>query len=391
MKMIHGFDENNQRYISSRRVRMARAALRARRSERNHATTPAPAVSSRRSVIRLGFISLVDAAPILMALELGLFRAHGINVELQRVAGWATVRDKVIYGELDAAQAPAPMVVSTSLGIGSVKKECLAGIVLNLHGNAITLSRRLWDGGVRNGATLRRFIDDRREKLTLGVPAIFSSHHFLLRRWLAEARIDADEDVRLALVPPAQMFANLTGGHLDGYCVGEPWNSLAVISGEGWVPAASMDIAPNHPEKVLMVPREFAEKRPEEHLGLLAALLEACRFCDHPQHRERIAETIAQSEFLNAPVQAVRMSLAGKFDFGNGRVEKCTDIHIFARRNANEPSPDKAQWVSDEMLASGAVADPALISPETMAGAFRPDLYAQAAARTPANLKDDQA
>ena len=313
-----------------------------------------------------------------MAQQLGLFEKHGIEVVLTREVGWATIRDKIIYGELDAAHAPAGMLVAVTAGIGAVKTDCLTGVVLNLHGNAITISQGLWHRGVRDGRTLQDLISHQRDRLTFGIVYPHSSHGFMLRNWLRSHGIDPDRDVQLVVVPPAQVFANLRAGHLDGYCAGEPWNSLAVLSQAGWIVATGAELEPRHPEKVLMLRRDFAEKHEAEHLALIAALIEACRFCDAPENQDRLVEMLAQPQFINAPIQAVRMSLSSTFDFGNGRVEKTGRQHVFYAGAANMPTPEKAHWVIDNLVKSGAVNDPALIPPDTAERCFRADLYSQA-------------
>lgn len=337
---------------------------------------------ARSRPLRLGFVALSDCAPIIMARELGLYAKHGLTVELHREVGWATIRDKVLYGELDAAQAPAGLVVAANCGLGSVQVECLTGLVLNLNGNAITLSQALWDKGVRDGRTLRSEIIHSDEVYTFGVVHTYSSHSLLLREWLRNHRIEPDRDVRIVIVPPAQVHANLKAGHLDGYCVGEPWNSLAVLSKTGWCVATSDEIAPRHPEKVLMVRRDFAERSSHEHLALIAALLEACEFCARPENRERLMETLAQPEYVNVPIQALRMGMAGTFDYGNGRVEKHSSFHLFAGDDVNSPTPDKAAWVVRNLLKSGVVKDPSLLPLERTGDWFRADLFAQAARLT---------
>jgi ABC-type nitrate/sulfonate/bicarbonate transport system substrate-binding protein len=169
------------------------------------------------------------------------------------------------------------MPVAATLGLNSVACDCLTALVLNLNGNAITLSADLWNRGVRDAATLQAEIARTRgeKTFTFGVVYSFSSHNYLLRNWLAAAGIQPDRDVRIVVVPPAQMVPNLKAGHLDGFCVGEPWNSVAVRAGEGCVVAVSAELDPLHPEKVLMVRRDFAERHAPEHLALIAALLEA--------------------------------------------------------------------------------------------------------------------
>lgn len=332
------------------------------------------------SKLRLGFVALNDAAPLIMAQELGLFTRYGVDVELRREIGWATIRDKIIDRDLDAAHAPAATVLATTAGIDCIATPCVTGMVLNLHGNAITLSEKLWEQGVRSGRTLAEFVRRQRHPLTFGIAFQFSSHNFLLRHWLSENGIDPHRDVRLVVVPPPQMFPNLEAGHLDGYCVGEPWNSLAVFSREGWCVSTSSEIARHHPEKVLLVRRDFAAQRAEEHVALIAALLEACRFCDRPENRERVIETLALPGYLNAPIHALRMSMCGTFDFGHGRVEKHPEFNVFSGQMANEPDAGKAAWVLEMMEQSGVLPDPSVIPLSSVGAIFRTDIYEAARA-----------
>lgn len=328
--------------------------------------------------IRVGFVALADCAPLAMAEELGLFKKYGLNVELHREVGWATIRDRIIYRELDAAHAPAGLVVAANCGLGSIQADCLTGLVLNLQGDAITLSERLWKRGVRDGATLRTAISESREPLTFGVVHRYSAHSCLLRIWLRKHGIDPERDVHILVVPPPQVHDNLRDGHIDGYCVGEPWNSLAVLSRSGWCVATSMELEPEHPEKVLMTTRDFATRREDEHLALIAALIESCAFCDQPENRERLIETLAQPKYVGPPIQALRMGMGGTFDFGHGRVEKHAGLQIFSRGNANDPTPEKAAWVIGRLLESGVIDDPAAIPRERATDWFRTDIFHQA-------------
>jgi ABC-type nitrate/sulfonate/bicarbonate transport system substrate-binding protein len=330
--------------------------------------------------LRVGFVPLNDCAPLVMAQELGLFGKYGVEVELSREVGWATIRDKIIYGELDAAHAVAGLVYACNFGLGCIQKDCLTGLVLNLHGNAITLSKSLLAPGVRDAATLKSEIERTRQSrtLTFGVVSQVSSHHFLMRRWLLAGGLDPDKDVRIVVVPPPQMFANLKAGHIDGYCVGEPWNSLAVMSGAGFCVATSEELAPMHPEKILLVQKRFAQTREAEHLALIAALIEACAFCDRPENRERIAETLAEPHYVGAPIEALRMSMMGRFHFTRSRIEKTPNFNVFARLGANTPTPEKAQWVLHALQASGVIGDPAVITPNAARAAFHEDIFQQA-------------
>ena len=330
--------------------------------------------------LRLGFVPLTDCAPIVMAQELGLFRKFGLQVQLSRELGWATVRDKIIHGELDAAHALAAMPLAATLGLGSIACDCLTALVLNLHGNAITLSHELWKRGVRDGITLREEIKKtRREKtFTFGVVSPFSAHRHLLRQWLAAHGMDAERDVRLVIVPPPQMVANLKVGNLDGFCCGEPWNSVAVKARAGWIAAVSAELDPGHPEKVLMVRHDFAVKRNAEHLALVAALLEACEFCGQPENATKIATTLAQPEFVGVPAEILQRSLTGECDFGTGEARRVQNFFTFHRNDANEPSGTKAAWVLQLVRASGLCPEPSSLNFALGRRVFRADLFEQA-------------
>ena len=329
--------------------------------------------------IRIGFVALTDCAPLAMAQELGLFEKFGLTVELSREIGWATIREKFLYGELDAAHAPAGMLVAAANGLGGLKADCLTGMVLNLHGNAITLSQRLWNAGVRDAASLRDRVRKKGRPLTLGTVHHWSSHSFLLRLWLKQHELEIDGDAKVVVVPPAQMVARLRAGDLDGFCVGEPWNSLAVLSGVGWVVARSAELAPMHPEKVLMVRGEFAKLADEQHIALIAALLESARFCDEPANRERIADTLAKPGYVGTAAEAIRRSMRAVFDYGNGRIEPCPGFNIFFRGSANEPDAKKADWVIRNLVSSG-LATAAQLPRRTARNCFRADIFARAAA-----------
>jgi len=330
--------------------------------------------------LRVGFVPLTDCAPLVMAQELKLFRKYGLRVRLCRELGWASIRDKTIHGELDAAHAVAAMPLAATLGLGSVACDCLTALVLNLHGNAITLSQDLWRKGVRDAATLRgEIIRLRREKtLTFGAVFSFSSHRDLLRKWLAAGGIDPDRDVRIVIVPPPQMPGHLEAGNLDGFCVGEPWNSAAVQSRAGWCVATSAELDPGHPEKVLMVRRDFAEEREEEHLALVAALLDACEYCAAPENHEKIIATLARAEYVNATAAVLRRGLSGPFDFGRGSARPVPDFFIFHGHDANEPSADKAARVVELVRASGLCPRPLDLNLGLSHRVYRPDIFFEA-------------
>lgn len=312
--------------------------------------------------LRLGYIALADAAPLIVAHETGLFRREGLRVELSREMGWASIRDKLLYRELDAAHALGAMPLAATLGIGSPAVPCSTGFVFNAHGNAITLARRHWENGVRDEQDFSDYIKQRAKSqpLVFGVVLSTSSHHFLMRLWLRSIGVNPDADVRIVVLPPTQVFRNLAAGTLDGYCVGEPWNSLAARRRAGWVTVVSAELAPAHPEKVLMVRQDFASGHGEEHAALIRALKAAGGFCEEPTNRGEIVRLLARPEYLNCPPDILEPGFSGLFDFGNGHIRKIAGFHRFAGKETNRPDPAKGQWFLDGLQ------DANLIDAETL-------------------------
>jgi ABC-type nitrate/sulfonate/bicarbonate transport system substrate-binding protein len=341
-------------------------------------TATSRSIASGAKPLRIGFLALTDAAPLIVAQHRGFFAGFGLQVVLEREVGWATIREKILYGELDAAQAPAPMLWSAHLGLGCGPQPVLTAFVFNLHGNAFTLSNALRAEGVHDAATLKTLAKARRgeRRLTIGVVFPFSSHHLHLRQWLERAGINPDQDVRIAIVPPAQMFRNLQAGTIDGYWAGEPWNSIAVRAGIGWCPTWSAAHSPGHIEKVLMVSERLAETRAAEHGALIAALSAAAAWCDDPANLGELAELLAGASYLNLPARAILPALTGEFDCGHGRIERIPDFLIYHRNGANVPSVEKAIALQDELSAAGLL--PEAVDLELPGRLFREDLYRSA-------------
>jgi ABC-type nitrate/sulfonate/bicarbonate transport system substrate-binding protein len=174
------------------------------------------------------------------------------------------------------------------------------------------------------------------------------------------------------------MLPNLKAGHIDGFCAGEPWNSLAVHAKAGWIAATSAELDPGHPEKVLMTRAKFTVERPVEHMALVTALREACEFCAQPENRTEIAATLARPEFVGVPEDILMRGLTGRIDCGNGVARRIDDFLIFHRDGANEPSGDKAAWAMDLIRASGLCPEPAAINFSFARRIFRADIFEKA-------------
>jgi ABC-type nitrate/sulfonate/bicarbonate transport system substrate-binding protein len=337
-----------------------------------------PYIAKRREPLRIGYLPVSDCAPLVYAHEAGLFARYDLNVELWRETRWADVRDKVIQGAFEAGHAPAPIPFLAALGIDSDHCACVSALVLNLEGNAITISRRLWEAGVRDAPTLRQHIYENwgKRTLTFASGSTFSSQYYLLRKWLKSADIAPGREIRLVTVPPAQMFPTLKLGYIDGFCVGEPWTSLTAHAQEGHCVATSAGLAPLHPEKVLMVRQSFSQGRSSEHERLLAALIEACAFCDQPGSRPVLAEMLAHPHYLNTPIECLQPPGPSHSD-----LPAPLSLDIFRRYQANDPTDEKAAWTM-ELLYDLLDQHPAdLCNPlraPVLKNIFRRDLYERA-------------
>jgi ABC-type nitrate/sulfonate/bicarbonate transport system substrate-binding protein len=322
--------------------------------------------SVRRSPLvgtfQIGYVPLVDAAPLLVAEALGLYAKRGLAVDLSAELGWGSIREKVVYGELDAAHAPGPLLFSIILGTHSRACAAATDLVLNLQGNAITLSRRFWDRGVRDVPTFKVLLrSEAPHKPAFAVVARFSSHHFLLRTWLRSAGLDPDRDIRIVVLPPPLLVDHMRDGQVDGFCAGEPWNSAAALSGEGWVIATSISLAPRHPEKILLVRSETLHRQPEAYSALRDAVLEACRFCDQTENRQAVVDILHGSHVFPVPKQVLMNSLVGPFNTGIAELEGHDPFVIFHRNGANDPTRERAQWCLQAVIDAGAlVADGAV-------------------------------
>lgn len=315
-----------------------------------------PALSGIVQPVRIGFKPLVDCAPLLVARDRELFKKHGVKVDLSCEVGWATIREKLLYGQLDAVHAIAGLALAMRLGLSSQPCRVVAPFVFNLHGNAITLSRDLWNRGVRNAATLKKLIrSSPARRFTFSTVSRFSSHYFLLRQWLAAGGIDADKEVRIVVLPPTQMVGNMAAGLIDGGCVGEPWNSEAVAQGVGFIAATSEELAPNHPEKVLLTTEKFIQGHSDEMSAIIAALREACAFCDVKENRPEVAAILHRSGYFGVSEEILKRSLIGPMDLGTGRSVDVSAFHIFQRRDANQPLSERGRWLLEQFITHGLI------------------------------------
>ena len=279
---------------------------------------------SSKPKITLGFIALTDNASVVMAHELGLFAKHGVNVEVTKEASWASVRDKLLAGELQGAHCLFGMPVSVYTGVGGpAGKELPIGMVLNANGQAITLSSEFCGAGYGTPQGVGPIVKSLQAKREVSFAMTFpgGTHDMWLRYWLATAGVD-QKSVKIITIPPAQMVANMKVKNMDGFCVGEPWGGVAVKEEIGFTHVTTQDIWKHHPEKALVFNKEFLDTRRDDAKAVMRAILEAAAWLDNMENRKKAASTIGGPSYVNAPPDIIDARLAGQYALGCGLGDK---------------------------------------------------------------------
>lgn len=338
------------------------------------------------NALRIGYVPLTDAAVLIAAVELGFTAARGVPVILEREPSWATLRDKLVLGHLDAAHMLAPLAVATSLGLTpGASLPLVAPFALNLNGNAVTLSSALWRELADRGETgtaaalaarLAEAVRDRAARgaapLTLATVFPFSTHTFQLRRLLALGGIDPDRGVRITVVPPPYMVEALRDGAADGFCVGSPWSGVAVEAGIGRIAVLGTDIMPDAPEKVLAWPR--GRIAPDLGEALVSALVSAADWCGDARNRGELAKLLGAPRHLALDPDLIRRTLDGRLAIGEGGAVRSDPAYLRLGGALHRPDPAHGRWIHRHMAEAGQVG-PDRLGENQAAELYDPTLY----------------
>ena len=285
--------------------------------------------------LRIGFIAITCATPLIMADPLGFYRQQGLNVQLNKTAGWALIRDKMLNKEHDASHFLSPMPLAISLGLGATQVPMSVATIQNTNGQAITLHTKHKDR--RDPKTWKGF--------KFAVPFEYSMHNFLLRYYVAEAGLNPDTDIQIRVVPPPEMVANLRAGNIDGFLGPDPFNQRAVYDEVGFIHILSKEIWDGHPCCAFGTSSEFIQQNPATFAALYRAVLSAAAMAREAKNRELIAKVISPTAYLNQPETVVQQVLTGKFADGLGGVKNVPDRADF------DPVPwqSMAVWMLTQM------------------------------------------
>jgi nitrate/nitrite transport system substrate-binding protein len=270
--------------------------------------------------VRIGFIPLTDCASVVMASVLGFDKKYGVKIVPTKEASWASVRDKLVNGELDMAHVLYGLIYGVHLGVSGPKKDMAVLMTLNHNGQGLTLSKTLADKGAVDGASLTKLMATEKREYTFAQTFPTGTHAMWLYYWLGTHGVNPLKDARVLTVSPPQMVANLRVGNMDGFSVGEPWNQRAIIEGIGVSAATSQDVWKDHPEKVLGTTGDFVKKHPNTCRAVIMAVLEASRWIDtSSSNKSKMAETIADKAYVNASVDAIKQRILGRYQNGLGK------------------------------------------------------------------------
>src|SRR5215204_6281670 len=291
--------------------------------------------------VKIGFIPITCATPIIMSLPMGFYARQGLNVDVVKTAGWAVIRDKTLNKEYDAAHTLSPMPLAITLGVGSNPISYTVPAIENINGQAITLSVKHKDK--RDPKQWKGF--------KFAVPFDYSMHNYLLRYYLAEHGLDPDRDVQIRSVPPPEMVANLRADNIDGFLAPDPVNQRAVYDGVGFIHVLTKELWDGHPCCAFAASKEFVTTNPNTYRALLKAIIDATAFATKQENRKAIAEAIAPANYLNQPVTVVEQVLTGTFADGLGNVKKVPDRIDF------DPFPWQsfAIWILTQMKRWGQI------------------------------------
>lgn len=342
--------------------------------------------------LRIGFIPLADATALIVAVDKGYCAEEGLDVELIREVSWSNIRDKLNIGLFDAAHLIAPVAIASSLGLGHVKVPIRAAFGLGVNGNAITVSPALYAAiaasaepgksifdPMVSARALARVVADRKEKgldpLTFGMTFPFSTHNYHLRFWMAAGGVDPDEDVRLVVLPPPYMVESLQNRHVDAFCVGAPWNSVAVDLGIGYILHFVSELLPRAAEKVLGVRAAWAADNADVVSRLIRAHQRAADFVEIEANRDEVCRILAEPNRIGVAADVIRRTLDGKLKVSPDGTIRGNDRYLMVgRNNAGRPEPVQAAWLYAQMVRWGQ----APLSPALLAAArasFDPSLY----------------
>lgn len=337
-----------------------------------------------------GFLPLLDSALLIIGREKGFAAEHGVDLSLTRETSWANIRDRVAVGHFDVAHMLAPMPIAAALGLSPIETPVIAPMALGLGGNAVTVSNALWEKlAARDapanfdaravGTALATLVKSGGTRLRFGVVHPHSGHNYELRYWLMASGIHPDRDVEIVILPPPLLPDALRKGAIDGYCVGEPWNSVGVDTGAARIATVKAAIWRSSPEKVLGATENWAAHNPQALAALLRALYRASEWCGDRANHEEAAEILSRPHYLGVAAETIARGLSGSLLVDKDGTRTVPDFFVPHASAATFPWQSHALWFYSQMVRWGHVAH-SRENARRAEATYRPDLYRAAIA-----------
>jgi nitrate/nitrite transport system substrate-binding protein len=343
-----------------------------------------------KAEVKVGFIPLTDCASVVMASVMGFDKKYGVKITPTKEASWASVRDKLVNGDIDASHVLYGLIYGLHLGVSGPKKDMAVLMTLNHNGQAITLSKKLADAGAIDGKTVAAHMQKDKREYTFAQTFPTGTHAMWLYYWLAANGVHPFKDVKAVVIPPPQMVANMRVGNMDGFCVGEPWGHRAIADGIGVTAITTQDIWKDHPEKVLGCTADFVKQNPNTVRAMTAAILDAGRWIDASlSNRQKMAEVVSNTAYVNTSVDVINQRILGRYQNGLGRTwDDPNHMKFYNDGHASFPYLSDGMWFLTQHRRWGLLkSDPDYLAVAKQIN--RIDIYKEAASQVKASVPKD--
>ncbi len=343
------------------------------------------------TALRIAYLPLTDSAVLAVAREKGFAEEEGIALDLVRTTSWATLRDRLVFGQVQAAHMLAPLAIAVTLGLSQQPAPLAAPYKLNVNGNMLVMAREFaqaldpdvvarLDDPLGTAHDFAAAIGLWKRKPVIGVVHRFSSHAIMLRYWLASAGVDPDRDVLLRVVPPSLTVEAMRAGEIDGFIAGEPWGSAAVDAGLAEAVAIGERIWRRGVEKVLAFRTPWLEENPQAVDALIRALVRSAAWCDDRANHEGLAHLLSQPHLVDQPADVILRALTGRITAREGLAPlEMPDFLLFSREATPFPWRSQALWLYSQLVRWKMVEHTAENAAKA-GSVFRPDIFRRALA-----------
>ncbi|VEP11934.1 Nitrate ABC transporter substrate-binding protein [Hyella patelloides LEGE 07179] len=298
---------------------------------------PAGTGPLEKTDLKVAFLPITCASPIIMSEPLGFYEDHGLNVELKKYSSWSVVRDDAIAGDLDAYHMLAPMPIAMSLGLDATAFSVKLASIENNNGQGIAVANK-HKGKIKSAADFKG--------LTIGIPYYYSNHNLILRYYLAGGGLNPDTDVKTPVLPPPAAISKMKAGEIDAFILPDNFTQRVVYDDIGFIHILTKDIWPGHPCCAFAAGDSWIKQHPNSFRALNKAIIQAAGYARNLTNRIEVARAIAEEKYLNQPIDVLESVMTGTFSDGLGNIKTVPDRIDF------DPYPWQsfATWITTQLV-----------------------------------------